>query len=115
VPVQLEVAWGKGRVVQLTPQATAALAGWLPHHPDWPADGRGWELPAATPLFVALWPPKPASQAITEAGLLSQILRHAQQAGIPAHLRNPSALRHHWATQQVADGITPAQLQARGG
>jgi integrase/transposase len=114
-PVQLRVAWGEGRVVQLTPQATAALAGWLPPHPDWPTDSRGRALPAAAPLFVALWPPKSASQAITEARLLSQVLRHAQQAGIPAHLRHPSALRHYWATRQVAGGITPAQLQARGG
>jgi integrase/recombinase XerD len=115
VPVQLEVAWGKGRVVRLTPQATAALAGWLPHHPDWQPDGRGGELPAGAPLLVALGPPKPARQAITETGLLRQVLWHAQQAGIPAHLRYPYVLRHYWATQQVARGITPAQLQARGG
>jgi integrase len=29
VPVQLEVAWGQGRVVKLTPQAAAVLTGWL--------------------------------------------------------------------------------------
>ena len=115
VPVQLKVAWGKGRVVQLTPQATAALAGWLPHHPDWQPDGRDRELPAKAPLFVALGPPKPAQQALTEIGLLRQVLRHAQQAGIPAHLRYPYVLRHYWATQQVVRGITPAQLQAHGG
>ena len=115
VPVQLEVAWGKGRVVQLTPAMTAALADWLPHHPDWQPDGRGWELPAEAPLFVMPGQPKPARQAITESGLLRQVLRHAQQAGISAHLRHPYVLRHYWATQQVARGITPAQLQARGG
>jgi len=113
--VQLKVARGQGRVVQLTPQATAALAGWFPHHPDWQPDGRGRELAAEAPLFVALGPPKSARQAITESGLLRQVLRHAQQAGIPAHLRYPYVLRHYWATQQVARGITPAQLQARGG
>ncbi len=115
VPVQLEVAWGQGRVVQLTPQATAALAGWLPRHPDWQPDRRGWEVPAEAPLFVALVPSKSARQAITEIGLLRQVLRYAQQAGIPAHLRYPYVLRHYWATQQVVGGITPAQLQARGG
>jgi integrase len=72
-------------------------------------------LSAAAPLFVALGPPKRAGQAITESGLLRQVLRHAQQAGIPARLRYPYVLRHYWATQQVARGITPAQLQARGG
>ncbi|HEV8165256.1 MAG TPA: tyrosine-type recombinase/integrase, partial [Actinomycetota bacterium] len=115
VPVQLQVAWGQGRVVPLTPEASAALAGWLPRHPDWPPDSRGQELPAEAPLFVALTPLKPAGQAITEAGLLRQVLRHAQQAGIPAPLRYPYVLRHYWATQQVARGITPAQLQALGG
>jgi integrase/recombinase XerD len=114
-PVQLQVAWGQGRAVQLTPQATAALAGWLPHHPEWQPDQRGWELPAEAPLFVRLRPPKSAGQAITEIGLLRQVLRHAQRAGIPAHLRYPYVLRHFWATQQVARGITAAQLQARGG
>jgi integrase len=69
----------------------------------------------AAPLFVVLGPPRPATQAITEAGLLRQVLRHAQAAGIPAQLRSPSVLRHFWAAQQVAGGITPAQLQARGG
>jgi integrase len=115
VPVQLEVAWGQGRLVQLTAQATAALAGWLPCHPDWQPDGKGWELPAAAPLFLALGPPKPARRAITENALLTRVLRYAQQAGIPAHLRYPSVLRHFWATQQVVGGITPAQLQVRGG
>jgi hypothetical protein len=91
------------------------LAGWLPHHPDWQPDGRGRELPAEAPLFVALGPPKSTKQAITEIGLLRQVLRHAQQAGIPVHLRYPSVLRHYWASQQVARGITPAQLQAHGG
>ena len=47
--------------------------------------------------------------------MLERVLRLAQQAGIPAHLRYPSVLRHYWATEQVARGITPAQLQARGG
>jgi integrase len=115
VPVQLQVTWGKGRIVQLTPQAAAALAGWLPQHPNWQPDGRGWELPTEAPLFVALGPPKPARRAITEIGLLERVLRLAQQAEIPAHLRYPSVLRHYWATQQVARGITPAQLQTRGG
>jgi integrase/recombinase XerD len=114
-PDQLRVAWGEGRVVALTDQATAALAGWLPHHPDWQPARRGRKLPAAVPLFIALGPPRSARQAITDIGLLRQILRHAQQAGIPAHLRYPYVLRHFWATQQVARGITPAELQARGG
>ena len=52
---------------------------------------------------------------MTEIGLLARILRLAQQAGIPAHLRYPYVLRHYWATRQVARGVTPAQLQARGG
>ena len=52
---------------------------------------------------------------MTEIGLLERVLRHAQQAGIPAHLRHPYSLRHFWATQQVARGITPALLQAHGG
>ena len=115
VPAQLQVAWGKGRVVELTAQAAAALAGWLPQHPTWQPDGRGWEQPAEAPLFVALGSPKPFRRAITEIGLLERVLRLAQQARIPAHLRYPSTLRHYWATQQVARGITPAQLQARGG
>jgi integrase len=34
VPAQLKVAWGKGRIVQLTVQAAAALAGWLLQHPN---------------------------------------------------------------------------------
>jgi hypothetical protein len=34
---------------------------------------------------------------------------------MPAQLRYPNMLRHYWATQQVVGGITPAQLQARGG
>jgi hypothetical protein len=72
-------------------------------------------LPAEMPLFLALGQPRTAGQAITEDGLLRQVLRHAQQAGIPAHLRYPSGLRHFWATQQVARGIMPAELQARGG
>jgi integrase len=114
-PVQLRVAWGEGRVVALTDQATADLAGWLPHHPDWSAAPRGRKLPAAVPLFIAIGPQKSARQAITDIGLLRQVLRHAQQAGIPAHLRYPYVLRHFWATQQVARGITPAELQARGG
>jgi integrase len=114
-PVQLWVAWGEGRTVQLTPQATAALVGWLPHHPDWPPEGRGGELPAGAPLFVAFGSSRPVGQALTEAGLLRQVLRHAQQAGIPRQLRYPYVLRHFWASQQVARGITPAELQARGG
>jgi integrase len=113
--VQLKVAWGQGRVVQLTPQAATALANWLPHHPHHQPDEKGQELPAGTPLFVALGSPRPAGQALTEAGLLRQVLRHAQQVGIPTHLRYPYVLRHFWAIQQVASGITPAQLQARGG
>jgi hypothetical protein len=52
-------------------------------------------VPAAAPLFVALGQPKTAGQAITEDGLLRQIMRHAQQAGIPAHLRYPYVLRHY--------------------
>lgn len=36
-----------------------------------------------------LGPPKPARQAIAETGLLRQVLRHAEQAGIPAHLCFP--------------------------
>jgi integrase/recombinase XerD len=114
-PDQLRVAWGEGRVVRLTQQATAALVDWLARHPGWQPETRGWALPAEMPLFLALGQPKTAGQAITEDGLLRQVLRHAQQAGIPAHLRYPSGLRHFWATQQVARGITPAELQARGG
>jgi integrase len=113
-PVQLKVAWGKGRVVQLTPETTSALADWLASHPDWQSDG-GRRLPAEAPLFVVLGPPKPTRQAIAETGLLRQVLRHAEQAGIPAHLRYPYVLRHYWATQEVSRGITVAQLQARGG
>jgi hypothetical protein len=52
---------------------------------------------------------------MTEIGLFYQVLRHAQRAGMPAHLRYPNMLHHYWATQQVVGGITPAQLQARGG
>jgi integrase len=114
-PIQLRVAWGKGRIVQLTAQAAAALAGWLPHHPDWHADGKSRGLPAEAPLFVTLRPPKSAGQAMTEIGLFYQVLRHAQRAGIATHLRHPHVLRHFWATEQVARGITPAELQARGG
>jgi integrase len=80
VPVQLRVAWGKGRVVQLTPETTSALADWLPSHPDLRSDG-GRRLPAEAPLFVVLGPPKPAGQAIAETGLLRQVLRHAEQVG----------------------------------
>ena len=109
-PVQLRVACGQGRVVLLTDQATAALVDGLARHPGRQPEGRPWELPAEMPLFVALGPPKTAGQPITEQGLLRQVLRHAQQAGIPAHLRYPYVLRHYWATQQVARGITPAQL-----
>ena len=114
-PLELKVAWGQGRLVQLTAQATAALASWLPYHPDWPPDGRGGELPAAAPLFLALGPPNPAGRAITETGLLIRVLRYAEQAGIPRQLRNPFTLRHFWAIQQVARGITPAELRVRGG
>jgi integrase len=113
-PVQLQIAWGKGRVVQLTPETIAALAGWLPHHPAWQPDGTDRGLPAEAPLFVTLRPPK-SGQAMTEIGLFYQVLRHAQRAGLPAHLRPPNMLRHFWATQQVARGITAAQLQACGG
>jgi integrase/transposase len=113
-PVQLRVAWGEGRVVQLTPEAMAALAGWLPHHPAWPPEGRSQELPAA-PLFVALGSSRPVGRTLTKAGLLRQVLRHAEQAGIPRQLRYPYVLRHFWATRQVARGITEAELQARGG
>jgi integrase len=115
VPMQLKVAWGEGRIVELTAQAAAALADWLPRHPTWQPDGRGRELPAEAPLFVALGSPQPFRRAMTEIGLLERVLRLAQQAGIPAHLRYPPTLRHFWATQQVAHGITPAELQARGG
>jgi integrase len=115
VPAQLKVAWGKGRIVQLTVQAAAALAGWLLQHPNWRPDERGWEPPGEAPLFVALGPPNPLRRAITETGLLTRVLRYAQQAGIPAHLRYPSSLRHFWATQQAARGTTPAELQAQGG
>jgi hypothetical protein len=52
---------------------------------------------------------------MTELGLLYQVQRHAERAGMPADLRYPNMLRHFWATQQVAHGITPAELQARGG
>jgi integrase/recombinase XerD len=114
-PDQLRVAWGDGRVVRLTQQATAALVDWLACHPGWQPEARRWALPAEMPLFLALGQPRTAGQAITEDGLLRQVLRHAQQAGIPAHLRYPSGLRHFWATQQVARGIMPAELQARGG
>ena len=62
-----------------------------------------------------LGPRKSARRPRTEIGLLERVLRHDQQAGIPAHLRYPSSLRHFWATQQVTRGITPAQLQAHGG
>jgi integrase len=109
------VAWGKGRIVQLTAQAAAALAGWLPQHPNWQPGGRGWEVPAEAPLFVALGSPKPFRRALTEVALETRVVRLGQQAGIPAHLRYTSTLRHFWATRQVAEGITPAQLQARGG
>jgi integrase len=115
VPVQLKVAWGQGRIVQLTAHATAALVHWLPRHPDWQPEGRGPELPAAAPLFIALRSPNSARRAITEIALETRVLRLAQQGGIPAHLRYPSTLRHFWATQQVARGITAAQLQVRGG
>jgi integrase/recombinase XerC len=114
-PDQLRVAWGDGRVVRLTQQATAALVDWLARHPGRQPEGRPWESPVEMPLFVALGQPKTAWQAITEDRLLRQVLRHAQQAGIPTHLRYPYVLRHYWATQQVARGITPAELQARGG
>jgi integrase/recombinase XerD len=114
-PVQLRVAWGDGRVATLTDQATVALVDWLARHPGRQPAGRRWELPAQMPLFVALGQPKTAGRAITEDGLLRQVLRHAQQARIPGHLRYPYVLRHYWATQQVARGITPAELQARGG
>jgi integrase len=114
-PDQLRVAWGDGRVVRLTQQATAALVDWLARHPGRQPEGRPWKSPAEMPLFVALGQPKTAWQAITEDRLLRQVLRHAQQAGIPTHLRYPYVLRHYWATQQVARGITPAELQARGG
>ncbi|HEX5882758.1 MAG TPA: HTH domain-containing protein, partial [Actinomycetota bacterium] len=70
VPVQLKVAWGEGRIVELTAQAAAALADWLPQHPTWQPDGRGLELPVEAPLFVALAPPGPAGRAITETALL---------------------------------------------
>lgn len=66
-------------------------------------------MPAEAPLFVTLRPPKSAGQAMTEIGLFYQVLRHAQRAGMPAHLR------YHWATQQVVGGSTPAELQTRGG
>jgi integrase len=115
VPLQLQVTWGNGRVAQLTPDAIAALAGWLPQHPAWHPARKGRELPAEAPLFVTLRPPTSAGRAMTEIGLRYQVLRHAQRAGMPAHLRYPNMLRHFWATQQVARGITPAQLQAVGG
>jgi integrase/recombinase XerD len=114
-PVRLRVAWGDGRVVRLTQQATAALVAWLARHPGYQPEGSRSRLPTAGPLFVALGQPKTAGQAITEDRLLRQVLRHAQRAGIPAHLRSTFVLRHFWATQQVARGITPAELQARGG
>jgi integrase/recombinase XerD len=114
-PDQLRVAWGEGRVVRLTQQATVALVDWLARHPGRQPEGRRWELSAERPLFVALGQPKTAGQAMTEGRLLRQVLRHAQQAGIPAYLRYPYVLRHYWATQQVARGVTPAELQARGG
>jgi hypothetical protein len=114
MPVQLRVAWGKGPVVQLTPETTSALANWLPLiRTGDPTEAGG--LPAQAPLFVVLGPPKSARQAIAETGLLRQVLRHAEQAGIPAHLRYPYVLRHYWATQEVSRGITVDQLQAQGG
>jgi integrase/recombinase XerD len=114
-PVQLRIAWGEGRVVPLTDQTIAALVDWLARHPGWQPEERRREVPAEAPLFVALGQAKTARQAITEDGLLRQILRYAEQAGIPTHLRYPYVLRHYWAIQQVARGITPTQLQARGG
>jgi integrase len=102
-PVGLQVAWGEGRVVQLTAEATAAVAGWLAHHPAGPPEGWNQELPAA-PLFVALGSSRPVGRALTETGLLRQVLRHAEQARIPRQLRDPYVLRHFWATQQVARG-----------
>jgi integrase len=114
-PDQLRVAWGDGRIVRLTQQATAALVAWLARHPGRHPKGRRSALPAEMPLFVALGQPRAAGQAMTEDRLFRQVLRHAQQAGIPAHLRYSYVLRHFWATQQVARGITPAQLQAVGG
>ena len=118
VPVQLEVAWARVGLSSSPPRRP----------PPWPAGchiirtgrltggagscrrRRHW-----APLLVVLGLPMPARQAQIEAGLLRQVLRHAQAAGIPAQLRYPSVLRHFWAAQQVAGGITPAQLQARGG
>ena len=114
VPTKLRVAWGMGRVVQLTPEAASALADWLSSHPDWGSD-RGQLLSAEGPLFVVLGPPKSDRQAIAETGLLRQVLRHAARAGIPAQLRYPYVLRHYWATQEVSRGITVDQLQAQGG
>jgi integrase/recombinase XerD len=113
--VQLRVAWGEGRVVPLTDQAISTLVAWLARHPGWRPEGSRRAVPEEAPLFVALGQSKTARQAITEDGLLHQVLRHAEQAGIPTHLRYPYVLRHYWATQQVARGTTPAQLQARGG
>jgi integrase len=105
---------GKGPVVQLTPETTSALANWLPLiRTGDPTEAGG--LPAQAPLFVVLGPPKSARQAIAETGLLRQVLQHAEQAGIPAHLRYPYVLRHYWATQEVSRGITVDQLQAQGG
>ena len=59
-----------------------------------------------------LGPPNPACQAITEAGLVRQVLRHADLAGIPADLRYPAVLRHYWATQQVAGALAREVIDA---
>jgi len=78
-PDQLRVAWGEGRVVRLTQQATAALVDWLARHPGWQPETRRWALPAKMLLFLALGQPKTAGKAITEDGLLRQVLRHASR------------------------------------
>jgi integrase len=83
---------GRGRLVELTAAADAALDNWLARHPDARGVGGGRRLPPEdAPLFCTLGrgghdPGRPLSA----AALNRLAARHAKAAGIAAHLRHPT-------------------------